>query len=49
MYLIATDMYPSTAPHRTVQPGAALNYPEVVVYREEAALPTHLIVYALLD
>ncbi|CAN0183221.1 unnamed protein product [Ectocarpus sp. 12 AP-2014] len=27
--------------------GPALNYPEVVVYREEAALPTHLIVYGL--
>ncbi|CAM9387144.1 unnamed protein product [Ectocarpus sp. 8 AP-2014] len=27
--------------------GQALNYDEVVVYKEEAALPTHLIVYAL--
>lgn len=29
------------------QKGPELNYPEVVVYKEEAALPTHLIVYAL--
>ncbi|CAN0483594.1 unnamed protein product [Ectocarpus sp. 12 AP-2014] len=27
--------------------GQALNFHEVVVYKEEAALPTHLIVYAL--
>ncbi|CAN0059865.1 unnamed protein product [Pylaiella littoralis] len=27
--------------------GPHLNYPEVVVYREQAALPTHLIVYTL--
>lgn len=29
------------------QVGQALNYDEVVVYKEEAALPTHLIAYAL--
>eukprot|EP00903_Cladosiphon_okamuranus_P013691 g12749.t1 len=31
------------------EPGVDLNYPEVVVYREEAALPTHLVVYTLHD
>lgn len=29
------------------QKGPQLNFPEVVVYREEAAVPTHLVVYAL--
>lgn len=29
------------------QPGVDLNYDEVVVYHEEAALPTFLIVYTL--
>lgn len=33
----------------SIQPGVDLNYPEVVVYREEAALPTHLVVYTLRD
>lgn len=29
------------------QAGGALNYGESVVYKEEAILPTHLIVYSL--
>lgn len=29
------------------QTGHALNHDELVVYKEEAALPTHLIVYAI--
>lgn len=31
----------------TSQAGGGLNYDEVVVYKEEAALPKYLIVYAL--
>jgi len=29
------------------QVGKGLNFDEIVVYKNEAALPTHLIVYAL--
>ena len=32
---------------RAGQVGQGLNFDEIVVYKNEAALPTHLIVYAL--
>lgn len=31
-----------------IQVGKDLNFDEIVVYKEQAALPTHLVVYSLL-